>query len=394
MRIAVYGGSFDPPHQGHAAAVTAAQKQLKADTVLIMPDCKAPHKNMAAQGASPRQRLDLCRLAFAQVPQAQVSDLEIRRGGKSYTHETLKQLRKQYPQAELTLLIGTDMLTSFTRWVEFRWILDHVSLGVFPRLPGDEAVIDRHAQQLREQFGARVERIASQVVPAASTDVRALLQRRQGREWLREEVYGYIIRNRLYGAQPDYDWLREKAYAMLKEKRIAHVQGCEAEARRLAARWGADVDQAAEAAILHDITKKLELPEQLLLCEKYGIMNDTLEKRSSKLLHAKTGAALARAEFGVGREVYNAIRWHTTGKANMSVLEKILYMADYMEPSRDFPGVEELRRLAYEDLDKAMELGFRMSLEDLKRYRVPPHRNTLKALAWYKRGNEHESAGK
>ena len=394
MRIAVYGGSFDPPHKGHVAAVTAAQRQLRADKVLIIPDCKAPHKVMPAEGATPEQRMELCRRAFAAVPGAELSDIEIRRGGKSYTHETLKQLMQLYPGAELILLVGTDMIASFTRWVEFQWILEHVTLAVFPRLPGDETVIDHHAQALRRDYGAQVERVVMDVVPAASTDVRALLKQRQGREWLEEESYGYIVRHRLYGAKPDYDWLREKAYAMLKAKRIPHVRGCEEEARRLAERWGADVEQAAEAAILHDITKKLELPEQLLLCEKYGIITDNLEKRSSKLLHAKTGAAVARADFGVDEDVYNAIRWHTTGKADMGTLEKVIYMADYMEPTRDFEGVEELRRLAYEDLDKAMIRGFEMSLEDLKRYRVRPHRNTLNALAWYQRGKGHASEGK
>ena len=387
MNITVYGGSFDPPHLGHVAAAEAAWEQLRPDKLLIIPDCQAPHKRMAEDSASPEQRLELCRLAFGAIPGAEVSDMEVRRGGKSYTCETLRQLRARYPAAELSLMVGTDMLTSFERWVDFRWILSQVTLAAFPRMPGDEALIEQAAAHLRRAYGARVRCLALKAVPAASTGVRAALAGRGGRELLPPAVYAYLIQNRLYGARPDFAWLREQAEAMLKPKRIPHVRGCEQEAVKLARRWGADEELAAEAAILHDITKKFELNEQLILCQKYGIITDTVERQSSKLLHAKTGAALARDRFGVCGEVYEAIRWHTTGKPDMTLLEKVIYMADYIEPTRDFDGVDALRRLAYEDLDKAMVLGFEMSLADIRSYGVEPHSNTLSALAWYKRGN-------
>jgi nicotinate-nucleotide adenylyltransferase len=94
---------------------------------------------------------------------------------------------------------------------------------------------------------------------------------------------------------------------------VPHVLGCEETAVRLAERWGEDPGDAAEAGILHDITKKLDKQEQLNLCAKYGIMMDTLEAESGKLLHAKTGAALAADRFGVSDRVRSAIWWHTTG---------------------------------------------------------------------------------
>ena len=123
----------------------------------------------------------------------------------------------------------------------------------------------------------------------------------------------------------------------------------------------------------------------MILCQKYGIINDNAEEHNFKLLHAKTGAAVARAQFGVSDEVYNAIRWHTTGKPDMTLLEKIIYMADYIEPNRDFPGVEKLRELAYEDLDKAMALGLEMSLEDIRSYGQEPYKDTVQAYEWYSR---------
>ena len=115
----------------------------------------------------------------------------------------------------------------------------------------------------------------------------------------------------------------------------------------------------------------------------------TVETANTKLLHAKTGAAVARVRFGVPPEIENAIRWHTTGKPDMTTLEKVLYMADYIEPARDFDGVDELRRLAYIDLDAAMVLGLQMSLEDLRAGGITPHENTVQALNWYQ-GREKE----
>ena len=155
------------------------------------------------------------------------------------------------------------------------------------------------------------------------------------------------------------------------------------EAAIRAGEQAADEELAAEAAILHDCTKKAKRPEQLALCERYGVVPDELERESEKLMHAKTGAAVAEREFGCAREVVDAIRWHTTGKAGMTLLEQIIYMADYIEPTRDFEGVEPLRALAYEDLDRAMLLGLDMSLEEIAEQGNPVHPNTLAARAWF-----------
>ena len=117
---------------------------------------------------------------------------------------------------------------------------------------------------------------------------------------------------------------------------------------------GANVEDAARAGILHDVTKAMSGADQLRLCETYGIIIDDFLRTHTKLLHAPTAAAVAEHVFGENPAVCEAIRWHTSGRANMSTLEKIIYVADYMEPNRDFPGVKELRKLAYSDLDAAL----------------------------------------
>lgn len=384
MAVAIYGGSFNPPHLGHVNVADAVRANFDPWRFYIIPAGTPPHKEMASDSAASEHRMEMSRLAFGQGDGLVVSDMEIARGGKSFTSDTLRAFMEAFPGQELILVVGTDMFLSLDTWHEAEFILRTAHICVVRRDDEQEA-IEAKAREYSRRFGTKTTLLGVKPLPASSTELRDALKQRKGRELLPEAVYAYIIAHRLYGAKPDFAWLREKAYAMLKPKRVPHVRGCEEEAIRLARRWGADEHLAAEAAILHDITKRLELKEQLILCDKYGIIPDTLEAKSEKLLHSKTGAALAREAFGVCDEVCEAIRWHTTGKADMSLLEKIIYLADYIEPTRDFEGVEKLRQLAYTDLDAALVLGFEMSLEDLNSYGVPPHRYTMEALEHYRR---------
>ena len=382
MDIAIYGGSFNPPHLGHAAAVRSAWEQLRPDRFLIIPAAVPPHKPLAQGSPTGEERLELCRLAFAPFPWAEVLDLELRRAGPSYTVDTLSALRRRFPGARLTLLMGSDMLRSFEHWHAFSQILDQVRLGVFVREEKEGDTVCKFAANLRDTYGAQVVQISHVPLPLHSTAIREALPRREGRGTLEEAVYARIIRRRFYGAQPELSWLRQQAALWLKPKRIPHVRGCETAAAALARRWGADPDLAAEAGILHDMTKKLDTPAQLELCRQYGYTLTQEDLGSPKTIHAITGALAARDHFGVGEEVYSAIRWHTTGRADMSLLEKIVYMADYMEPTRDFPGVERLRQLAETDLDAAVELGLTMTLEEIKVRGLPPHSRSVEALDW------------
>ena len=202
-------------------------------------------------------------------------------------------------------------------------------------------------------------------------------------------MYGYILREGLYNTNADLkhlplSQLRPVALSYLKHRRIPHVLGTEQEAIRLAERYGADVEKARAAALLHDCTKKLDMPAQLSLCEQYGIELDELEQKALKLLHSKTGAAIARDVFGVDDDIYSAIWYHTTGHAHMTKLEKIIYLADYIEPSRDFPGVDTLRKVCYEDLDKGLLLGLEMTIEEMTAMGNPVHRATVEARDWLK----------
>ena len=392
MKIGVYGGTFDPPHLGHMEAARAAIDLLKLDRMLLIPDRMPPHKEVPEEGADALSRLEMTRkMADGLGNQVEVLDLELYREGKSYTADTLETLRERYPGDELWLLMGTDMLLTLQDWHQPERILKLAHVAGFARRETDDSeVLEKQAKFLRETFGADVTVVQlPQVVDVSSTQVRSALEEGKGRELLYSQVYGYILRHQLYGTHADLkhlDWpeLRACSYSMVFAKRIPHIKGTEETAVRLARRWGADENLARMAAILHDCTKYYTMEEQLNLCRSYGIQLDELEQRTVKLLHSKTGAAVARDIYGAPDEVYEAIFWHTTGKANMTLLEKIIYISDYMEPNRAFEGVEELRALVETDLDGAVLLGLEMSVREMEERGSPLHPNTAEARDWLK----------
>ena len=389
MKIGIFGGTFNPPHNGHVTLARAAAEQLALDRLLIMPACVPPHKPLPDR-VTPQQRYAMAELMAAPVGRcAQASDIELHRTGKSYTSDTLQTLHEQYPDAELWLLMGSDMFLSLHTWHEPEVICALAHIAAFSRVEEDiRAAMERQKQTLEQQYRAEVALLNNpQLIELSSTDVRAALAAGWGSELVPEAVWGYIRREHLYGTQADLkhltvEELRPIAMSYLKPKRMPHVLGTAEEAARLARRYGADETQARVAGLLHDCTKKLDMAEQLALCGQYGIVLDPLEQKALKLLHAKTGAAIARHVYGVDDAVYQAILYHTTGRAGMSLLEKILYLADYIEPSREFandPDVVRLRETVYEDLDRGLLLGLTMTIDEMVGMGNPVHHDTLDA---------------
>ena len=388
MKIGIYGGTFNPPHLGHMAAAQTAIAALNLDKLLLVPAAIPPHKALPQGTPAPEHRLAMVeKMADAmRLPAVEVCPIELHRQGPSYTSDTLEEIRARYPGAELWLLVGTDMFLTLHLWHQPEEIFRLAGVCAFGRTERDgEAVFAPQRDYLAHTFGARLTTITLPgLVDISSTRLRELLGRGEGREYLLPAVYGYILMNRLYGTSADLKHLelpelRACSYSMMRAKRVPHVVGVEEEAAKLALRWGADPVLARRAGVLHDCTKYLELPEQLELCQTYGVELDELERQAVKLLHAKTGACIARAVFGEPDAVYQAIFWHTTAKADMTTLEKILYVADYMEPNRDFEGVERLRKLAYEDLDKALLLGVEMTIREMEEKKRVIHPKTIQA---------------
>ena len=364
---------------------------------MFIPSGIPPHKELAPGSPGPDQRLKLTAIAADQLlmpERTEVWDAEVHRAGKSYTADTLEQAAVRWPGDELGPLMGTDMFLTLHQWREPERILKLAGVCAFGRTEADgEAVFAPQREYLQRTYPQA--KIATIVIPGlvdiSSTRLRELLARGEGREYLPEAVYGYILRETLYGTHADLkrlslDDLRCVSYSMVYARRLAHIRGCEEEAARLARRWGADEERMRRAAILHDCTKYLTVQEHLDICAKYGVELCPLERATDKLLHAKSGAALAKYVFGFD-DIYDAILYHTTARAGMSLEEKLLYIADYMEPNRDFPEVGELRRLAYTDLDGAVAMGASLSVQEMVRRDKELHHDTRAAYEYYGKGN-------
>ena len=224
MRIAVYGGSFNPPHLGHVAAAMTVYKELAPDIFLIIPDNIPPHKELAEGSPTAAQRLELCALAFRDIPGAQISDMELQREGRSYTADTVDILRKTYPEDELLLVMGTDMLLSFEEWHRYEYLLQSCTLAVLAREELEGEKLRQHAAYLTARYGANIRILAHEPLPMQSTEIRQRLKLRMCADQLDDRVYSCIIKNGYYDALPELAWLREKSYSYLSPKRIGHAE--------------------------------------------------------------------------------------------------------------------------------------------------------------------------
>lgn len=404
MNIGIYGGTFNPPHVGHSRVMHAVISQLNLERLILIPTGEPPHKEMP-EGASLEDRFAMTQLVGETVEEScrrrkrhtcvvETNDMEMRRSGKSFTIDSLESLRVLYPEDDFYLIMGEDMFLTFLDWVTPDKIVKRAKICTFLRndQKPSEALIGM-AERVQREYGAEVKLIR---VPynqeVSSTEIRENLSLNMLNPTLVPQLMpctlGQIIDRRLYGVDVslqnmDHSLLRALVWGYVKPKRVAHIVGVEQECARLARRWGVDEYLARRAGILHDITKYWTLEEHLAFCEKYSVILDHLEWSTEKLLHAKSGAGFAKHILGESDEVCEAIDCHTTGKANMSALSKILYLADYIEPQRDFEELAKLRALSYENLDGAVGYGLSIALAEMEARNKITHQNTLQAYEQY-----------
>lgn len=368
MKVALFGGSFDPVHSQHVALVKAAITHFSLDRVLIMPSFVAPHKLQGA-ASSGEHRLAMCRLAFSGIKEAEVCDYELRQGGTSYSYLTCRWLKEQFPDAERYLLLGADMLENFFLWRNPDDIVQNITLVACGR--GERKVAELH-----ERFAARFHTDFAELdfcgEELCSTAIRVFLAFHKRPEGLDEGVLQYILQNNLY------TFAEARALALEKEERREHSFRVALLACARAKSLCVPFEKALLAAMLHDCGKYVPAASPLL--EGFVPPRDV----PAPVLHQYTGAYLAEHEFGItDEEVLNAIRYHTSGRENMSTLEKLIYLSDLLEESRTFDGVEELRRLFWEDLDACLVRALVEQVQHLKETKMPLYPLTLRAAEWY-----------
>lgn len=168
--------------------------------------------------------------------------------------------------------------------------------------------------------------------------------------------------------QQKLDKMKKRVQDHLDKERYEHTMGVMYTAAAMAMCYQVDMEKALIAGLLHDCAKCLSSDKKLRLCEKYGIIISESERRNPGLLHAKLGAYIAKTKYDVeDQEIVDAIAYHTTGRPSMTLLDKIVYIADYLEPNRNMaPNLTEVRKLAFEDIDECLYLILKDSLAYLK----------------------------
>lgn len=372
MKIAIYGGAFNPVHKEHKNIGLAAKRALGLDKIIIVPTNLSPHKS-GTLVARPRERLEMCRLAFADVEGAEVSDCEIKRGGVSYSYVTCRRFKKEYPNDELYFIMGGDMLKSFGFWREPAEILKCVTPAVCAR--EDATDLETDIKNFQSEFKSDIVNFGYTGKNVSSTRVRTLAALGEDiSRYVPEAVKNFIRSNKLY-AMPEI-WGVKK---LLTEDRWRHTVNVAVAAAENRTMFGVFEYDAILAAALHDCAKYLESGAK----ELKGF--DCPDNVPKPVVHQYAGAYVAEHTFGIkDKAVLNAIRYHTSGRENMSPLEKLIFLADMLEESRDFQGVDTLRKLFKTDADECLYAALWHMLEHLKSTGEPVYSLTERAYEYCK----------
>lgn len=372
-KLIFFGGTFDPPHNEHIAELKAAITETGAEKAIVMPTFIPPHKQTFHM-ARGENRLEMCRLAFGDIAGVTVSDEELKAGGKSYSYITIDKLKKQYPDYEILFLMGTDMLSSFGKWKNPHEILKNATPLLCERT-GDREKKEQTLKNFKDEFGKGAQAINYIGKELSSTEIKLKIMLGISAEGeLKNEVLSFIEENSVYPADKYFDFVRKNE----KPKRVEHTLGVMLMAKDFAKANGAGVNKALLAALLHDCGKYLSVsdyPE----CE-------VPEGTPEPVVHQYLGAYIAENVLGVSdEEIIDAIKFHTTGRENMTLLGKIIFTADMLERGRTYDGVEDLRKLSFENFEKGFEASLARSLEFVSQSGRPVCELTEKAYNYYKK---------
>ena len=341
----VYGGTFDPVTKEHINIVKHLASEKGVNKVIVVPTFIPPHKPF--NGAPAHHRLNMLKLALGGIKNVEISTWEIMQNRACYTYETLERIKADYPNYKLYFAMGTDMLASFSTWRNPKRILEFADIIGVRRGKED---YKKAKSNFEKTFNKKVRTLKYAGSDISSFEIRV-------RKWLdlditdytEREVIDYINRFNLYPKNRFYDYIGQ----VLPEKRRRHTAGVILCGVEIAKREGVDVKKTELACLLHDNAKYLNY-------KKYPFANlDGVEKN---VVHQFLGALVAEKLLGVAdEEVLDAIRYHTTAKPEMSTLAKIVFTADVIEKSRDFKGVDKLRKA----VNKDFESGFAKCVVDL-----------------------------
>lgn len=362
-KIGIMGGTFNPIHFGHIKIAANAKSEYHLDKVIFLTSGNPPHKrNKPILDAKIRHIM--VKRAISGIDGFEASDYEVNRKEYSYSVNTLKHFKEIMPDDELFFIIGGDSLRDFHKWYQPDEILKLCTLLVY----------DRNGGQYTSDFSKP---ISGSTINISSTEIREKLEKGEDvSELVPPNVLEFIKRNNIYKKKLDP---KEQLKTLLTPERYAHSIGVMETAVELAKIHGGDTEKARIAGLLHDNAKNLDRIYER--AQDLEVELDEVELKSPPLVHAKLGAETAKIEFGItDPEILDAISWHTIGRKNMTLLEKIIFVADLTEPGRDFPDAKPLRDLSRQDLDEAVCRCIKSTIEVNKRRGNLIHPNAFAIL--------------
>jgi len=369
-RIGVYGGTFNPIHNTHIEIAKAAMTQFKLDRVYFLVAGTPPHKN-TAESISDIARLEMVKLAIKNYKNFLLDDREILRAGKSYSYLTFTEYHNEFPDDDIYFIMGSDSLLNFKNWVKPDIISDYATVIVAPRAGDDLDILEKGIFECKNLFEGDFELIDYKANDLSSSGFRkAVSEGKLINEGLNKDVLDYIYNHNLYSkfkySYQDIIRLDNEMKKELKPSRYSHTLGVANMAYSLAVRWHYPEMNAMVAGILHDCAKCISDEKRLSICQKNNIPVTEIEGKYPHLLHGKVGAYYCKSKYAIfDDEITHAIAVHTTGCPNMNLLDKIIFVADYIEPGRDKqPRLDIIRYFAFTDLD----LCVYMILEDSVAY--------------------------
>jgi len=397
--LAVLGGTFDPIHSGHIAIAEAVYNELKPQRILFMPCAQPPHKH-SQRVTHAKHRLHMAALAACEHPAFDVSPLELNRPGLSFTIDTARALKALCPAgAEISFIIGADAFLDILSWKDAEELIKTCRFIVTPR-PGYDGAQEK-MDALTKSHGGNFHWLEGPLLDISSTNIRERFQKGQSvhglvPKWVEDYAHWHgLYRADTSAAKPiiepgEFKKLQElrfeeaadKLRIRLSPKRFKHTMGVVVESERLAIHYGASVEKARWAALLHDCAKEYSSHKKHTLAKLWRIDLDEILIADIDIAHGLIGAESARRDFLVDdEEILQAIRYHTTGHKNMTLLDKIIMLADYTEPYRENWGpIAEMRELSLTDLHLALSLGTKATMKEAKSDKRPVHTWSLDAL--------------
>ena len=374
MKIGIFGGTYNPVHRSHIDTALLVYRELQLDKLLMIVASDPPHKKVA-DGVSAGTRLKMVDLSIQGLDGIVSSDMEIRRGGKSYTLDTLLQLKKIYPDDELYLTVGSDMLQDLPNWHEVDDIFGLCTVVAVPRAGYEQD--DRAAvENLKKRYGAKVIELHVHLRKISSTCIRRLLK--EGRPitgLVEESVEQFIYESGIYFPE-DVKEIQKRLRETIDPERYRHTMAVVRRAADLAERYGMDPIRVRTAALLHDCAKSMDKQKLLLYSGE--------DEFYPNVVHATGGGVVAMKKFGIRDEgILRAIRQHCTGDAGMDDLSKLIYLADMSEYTRDYPCVDEIRNACDISLDEGMRISILRAVRHLEERNLSIHPATIRALHYY-----------